>query len=316
MYDATRTVIKKLGLPTADEKHVVEKAKRFVDGAQVRVEIPSCEGPAVLLAILEEAEHLQVDIHRVSQGSGIMLLTDGEIREMAKLGAEASIEVSLFVGPRSGWYLSALAKTDSGGVVQSRVTGVEMLIHAVEDVKRAYGLGIRSVLVADEGLLWVLGEMRRTGELPLDMKYKVSVMAGVTNPATAMLIERSGADTINVSTDLTVPQMAAIRAATNVPLDCYVEVPDDLGGFVRYYDIPELIEFCSPVYIKYGIRNAPNIYPIGQHIADTAIKLGKERVHRARIGKEMIDRHYPQAVMSAVGQRYEDLAVPVIKIYS
>ena len=28
-----------------------------------------------------------------------------------------------------------------------------MLVHAMEDIKRAYRLGIRSVLLADEGLL-------------------------------------------------------------------------------------------------------------------------------------------------------------------
>lgn len=313
MYDETRKELKKLGLPTADDLNLFKNAKRFADGAQVRVEIPSCEGPAVLRAILEEAERLDVSVHRVSQGSGITLQTDQEILEMAQLGAEAGVEVSLFVGPRTGWHLSPLAKTESGAVVTSRVTGVEMLTHAIEDVKRAYGLGIRSVLVADEGLLWVLGEMRRTGDLPADMKYKVSVMAGVTNPATAQLLERSGADTINVSTDLTVSQLAAIRAATTVPMDVYVEVPDDMGGFVRYYEIPELIQFCSPIYIKYGLRNAPNVYPSGQHLVDTAVKLGREKVRRARIGKELLERHYPQVVMSTTGVRFEDLAVPVVK---
>jgi hypothetical protein len=313
MYDETRTILKKLGLPAADDLNLFKNTKRFADGAQVRVEIPSCEGPAVLRAILEEAERLDVSVHRVSQGSGITLQTDQEILEMAQLGAEAGVEVSLFVGPRTGWHLSPLAKTESGAVVTSRVTGIEMLTHAIEDVKRAYGLGIRSVLVADEGLLWVLNEMRLTGDLPADMKYKVSVMAGVTNPATAQLLERTGGDTINVSTDLTVSQLAAIRAATIVPMDVYVEVPDDMGGFVRYYEIPELIQFCSPIYIKYGLRNAPSVYPSGQHILDTAVKLGREKVRRARIGKELIERHYPQAVMSSTGVRFEDLAVPVVK---
>jgi hypothetical protein len=313
MYDETRAALKRLGLPDRDGVDLGPSPKRFADGAQVRVEIPSCEGPKVLRAVLEEAERLDVRIHRVSQGSGVLLMTDEEIREMAKLGAEAGIEVSLFIGPRAGWHLSPLAKSESGGIVRSRTLGAEQIVQSVEEVKRAYALGIRSVLVADDGLLWVLGEMRRRGDLPADMKYKVSVMIGVANPATAMLLERYGADTINVGTDLNLAQLAAVRAATTVPLDIYVEVPDDVGGFVRYYEIPDLIPLTSPVYIKFGLRNAPNIYPSGGHLEDLAVKLGRERVRRARIGQELIERYCPGVVMSKPGERCEDLAVPVVR---
>ncbi|HEY4387923.1 MAG TPA: hypothetical protein VGN34_26035 [Ktedonobacteraceae bacterium] len=312
MYDETRTALAKLNLPKADDLTPGVSAKRFADGAQVRVEIPSCEGPDVLRAVLEEAERLQVPVHRVSQGSGIMLQTDQEIREMVKLGAEAGIEISLFVGPHAGWHLSAFSKAKDGGIAQSRITGAEMMVHAIEDVKRAYGLGIRSVLVSDEGLLWVMNEMRCTGDIGADMHFKVSVSMGVTNPATAYLMERSGANTINVITDLAVPQIAAVRAAISKPIDLYVEVPDDMGGFVRYFEIPELIYYCAPIYIKFGIRNAPNIYPSGGHIVETAIKLGRERVRRARIGLEMIERHTPEVKISATKQRHADLGVPVV----
>ena len=98
-----------LGLPSGDAYDLPTSPKRFPDGAQYRVEIPSVEGPRALAAVLEEAERQKVPIHRVSQGSGIMLLTDAEIREMAKLGRDAGIEVSLFVGPRAAWETSAQA---------------------------------------------------------------------------------------------------------------------------------------------------------------------------------------------------------------
>ncbi|RIV17088.1 hypothetical protein D2Q93_16185 [Alicyclobacillaceae bacterium I2511] len=312
MYENTRSWLKNLNLPEEDTLRPEGSRKRFSDGAQYRVEIPSCEGPEVLRAVLSETERLQVEIHRVSQGSGIMLMTDAEIREMAQLGAEAQIEVSLFVGPRAGWHLSSLAKSPSGGFAQSRVMGTDMLVHAVEEIKRAYSLGIRSVLVADEGLLWVTGELRRRGDLPTDMKYKVSVMAGITNPATALLLEKAGADTLNVATDLSLGQLAAVRSAIEVPMDVYVEVPDDVGGFVRYYEIPELVHHCAPVYVKYGVRNAPNIYPSGAHLQDVAIKLGRERVRRARIGQELLERYASKATRSAVRCRFPDLGIPVV----
>ena len=56
----------------------------FADGGRYRIEIPSTEGPACLGAVLKEAWARQVPVHRVSQGSGIMLLTDDEIKQMVE----------------------------------------------------------------------------------------------------------------------------------------------------------------------------------------------------------------------------------------
>ncbi|MDQ3795044.1 MAG: hypothetical protein M3316_05115, partial [Actinomycetota bacterium] len=68
-----------LGLPARDLSELPDSEKRFPDGAQYRVEIPSVEGPRVLEAVIEEARRRGVLLHRISQGSGIMLLTDAEI---------------------------------------------------------------------------------------------------------------------------------------------------------------------------------------------------------------------------------------------
>ena len=57
------------------------------------------------------------------------------------------------------------------------------------------------------------------------------------------------ATTINVPTDLSLAQLAAIRQHSDVPLDVYVEVPDGFGGFVRHYEIPALIDAVAPVYV-------------------------------------------------------------------
>jgi len=55
---------------------------RFPDGGAWRVEIPSVEGPRALTEVLDSASEMDVPIHRVSQGSGVMMLTDTEITEM------------------------------------------------------------------------------------------------------------------------------------------------------------------------------------------------------------------------------------------
>jgi hypothetical protein len=307
---ATRAFLETLGLPSGDLHTRPTSSKRFPDSAQYRVEIPSVEGPRALAAVLEEAEARRVPIQRISQGSGVMLLTDSEIREMARLGAEARVEVSLFVGPRAAWETGSQILSIAGKNLGARHRGMDQLVYAVEDIKRACALGIRSVLVADEGLLWVANEMKKAGELPAELVLKVSVQMGAANPASIRLQEQLGASTYNVPTDLDLGMLAAIRAAVDIPLDLYVEVPDNFGGFIRHYEIGEIVRVAAPVYVKFGLRNAPDVYPSGTHLETSVIALSRERVRRAEIGLDHLRRYYPDAVMSQRGAA--GLAVPVV----
>lgn len=306
--EQTRRFLEGMGLPSRDAYDLPSSSKRFPDGAQYRLEIPSVEGPRALQAVLEASAQYGVVVHRISQGSGIMLLTDEEIREMGQVARAEGMEVSLFVGPRAAFDVGAQATTSGGRLVGPRLRGADQLVYAVEDVRRACALGIRGVLVTDEGLLWTLGEMKRAGELPADLVIKVSVAMGSANPASARLLEKLGAGTFNVPTDLTLPQIAAIRQAIDIPLDIYVEAPDDFGGFVRHYEIAEIVRVAAPVYVKFGLRNAPNIYPSGTHLEATAVALTRERVRRAKLGLDTLRRYYPEATASAQGAA--GLAIP------
>jgi Peptidase family U32 len=306
----TRNFLKKLGLPESDAHSLPTSSRRFPDGAQYRVEIPSVEGPAALEAVRSAAQEYGVTVHRISQGSGIMLLRTEEIRAMAALGNEIGCEVSLFVGPRAGWDTGAQFTARSGRNLGARQRGMDQLVYALEDIRRACSLGIRSVLVADEGLLWVANEMRRAGELPSDLLFKLSVQIGTANPAAALVMERLGGGTLNPPTDLSLAQLAAIRQATTMPLDVYVEAPDDFGGFVRHYEIAELVRVAAPIYLKFGLRNAPDVYPSGTHLEPTVIALSRERVRRASIGLALLREYYPEATTSEL--RANGLAVPVV----
>jgi hypothetical protein len=286
------------GLPTQDAYDFPISPLRFPDGAQYRIEIPSVEGPHVMEAVLEEASRLSVPVHRISQGSGIMLLTDAEITAMVTMGHDAGVEVSLFVGPRAGWDTGGQILAPSGKNLGARLRGMDQLIYAIEDVQRACSLGIRSILVADEGLLWLVDQLKQDGILPADLIIKVSVQMGAANPVAIRLVESMGATTYNPPTDLSLPQLAAIRQVIKIPLDIYVEAPDDFGGFIRYYEVPQLIRIAAPVYVKLGLRNAPNIYPSGVHLEAVATQMGRERVHRAAVALDIIQRFYPEAVTS------------------
>ena len=282
--------------------------QRFADGLRYRIEIPSVEGPRVLEAVLDEAERRSVPVRRVSQGSGVMMLTDAEIRQLAGLGAEAGVEVSLFLGPRGAWDTGgqSLVTAAAGGTARG-LAGIQA---CVAEVERAVAHGIRSFLVADLGVLKRLGDMRRTGELPATLVLKTSVLLPCANPATASALEELGATTINVATDLSPGQLGEVRAACSAPLDVYVEVPDDQGGFVRFYEVPEIIRLTAPVYVKLGLRNAPNIYPSGLHLEDLAVKLGRERVRRAELVLRLLEEQAPELVEGRGDDRPPDLGVP------
>jgi hypothetical protein len=305
-----RSFLQSIGLPAGDLYDLPDSQKRFPDGAQYRVEIPSVEGPSCLDAVLEEAARLDVRVHRVSQGSGVFLQTDAELDAIARTAADARVEVSLFARPNAAWDTSAMARAAAGAVVAPTARGQEQVVQGLEDVMRAAAHGIRSVLIADLGVLSVFGAMRAAGELPNDMQAKVSVMLPAANPAAARVLSGLGASTLNLPTDLTLPQIAAIRAAVDLPLDVYVEAPDNIGGFVRLHEIPEIIRVAAPAYVKFGLRNAPDVYPAGTHLEATTVALSRERVRRARLGLELLARSGYEPTTSELGA--PGLAVPVL----
>jgi hypothetical protein len=295
------TVLNRLKLPARDAYDLPTSHKRFADGGQYRIEIPSTEGPRAIEAVMQTATELGVPIHRISQGSGIMLQTDDEIREMVALGKRHAVEVCLFVGPRASWDIGVQAASSAGRVLGASLRGADQLAFGIEDVLHGAKLGINSILVGDLGHLMLLGRMKREGDLPADFVLKTSVTLAAANPATARLLEDLGATSINLPVDLPLPQIAAIRQTIDTPIDYYIESPDDFGGAVRHYEIPEIVRVAAPVYLKFGLRNHAPLYPAGQHLENLVLALCRERVRRAAIGLGILRRYAPEAIASPVG---------------
>jgi hypothetical protein len=294
----SHSVLSRQKLPTRDAYDLPSSAKRFADGGQYRIEIPSTEGPRAMQAVLHASAEHRVTIHRISQGSGIMLQTDDEIREMVALGRAHGVEVCLFVGPRASWDVGVQASTSGGRVLGASLRGADQLAFGIEDVLHGVELGIRSILVGDLGHLMVLGRMKKTGDLPPDFVLKTSVTLAAANPAAGRLFEDLGATSLNLPVDLTLPQIAAIRQAVDIPIDYYMESPDDFGGAVRHYEIPEIVRVAAPIYLKFGLRNHPPLYPAGQHLENAVLALCRERVRRAAIGIGILRRYAPDAIAS------------------
>ena len=292
---ATRDFLKKIGMPSGDLYSLPTSEKRFDDGGQYRFEVPGIQGPKVMEALLDEIDRYGLYLHRVTQTKGIMSLTDNEIEQMVNLARQANVELILAIGPRATTDTSASVNTPEGVRMGYRLRGQEQIVRAIEDVKRAASIGCRGFLVYDEGCLWILNEMRKAGEIPMDCHFKVSAHTGFANPCSAHLLESIGADSLNPVRDIQLQMLAAMRQAVNVPIDIHTENPKSTGGFIRHYEVPEFIRVASPIYLKTGGSVAQT------HSWDSTTDDAKKRAKQVSLVKRVIDSYYPEAIWSANG---------------
>lgn len=291
----TRKYLERIGLPQGDAYNLPTSNKRFVDGAQYRFEVPGIQGPSAMKSLLDEVVEKDIVIHRVTQTKGIMLLTDNEINEMVTLAKIGQVDLVLSIGPRATYDTSASVLTPEGQRMGLRLRGQEQVVRAVEDVKRAISLGCKSFLLYDEGLLWLLNEMRNDTEIPSDIKFKISAHMGHGNPCSARLLEKLGANSINPVRDLQLPMLSAIRQSINIPIDLHTENPASSGGFIRHYEVPEMIRTVSPLYLKTGGSVAKT------HGWDTTALEAKQRIKQVCLVKRVIDSYYSDSIISKKG---------------
>ncbi len=294
----TKEFLKKLGLNDGD----CPSKKTFEDGGQYRFEIPGIQSPQTMEAVLNAADEQDLTIHRITQTKGIMLLSDEEITEMCNLAKDKGCELFLSVGPRATYDTSASVHTLEGSRMGYRLRGFDNLVYAIEDVKRATDLGVRGILLYDEGLLYVLNQMRKEKILPSNTHFKMSAHTGHGNPASARLMELNGLNSFNPIRDLQIAMIAAIRQSIDIPIDLHTENPKSSGGFIRHYEVPQFIKVAAPVYLKTGGSVAAN------HNWDTTKKQAVSRVKQVKLVKRMIDQYCPDAVMSSL--KSSDLAIP------
>ncbi len=133
-------------------------------------------------------------------------------------------------------------------------------------------------------------------------------MLAPSNPLALRELERVGASTVNVPSDMSVDTLREMRATTALPIDLYVESPDSLGGVVRGDELGDLVRAAAPLYAKFGLRNSRPIYPSGLHLLDEARAIAREKVHRAAAALEWCNRLSPGLVQSA--PEAEGLGIP------
>ena len=304
--------MEKHGVPGRDLYNLPTSDKRFPDKCHYRIEISGVERPSTLEAVIDEMEKRKVPVHRlISTVMGATLLSDKELEQMAKLAHDAKLEVIITPGPRTLWDLGGQIRTPEGAMSGIRFRGSDNLAYVIADIKRAIDIGFRGFLVVDEGLLWLLAQMRKAGDIPKDVVFKVSIFAGHANPAGGKVLETLGANTFNPVADLTLPMLAAIRKAVNIPIDVHVYLFDSFGGFNRLWETPEIARVAAPCYFKIepgpsvGAMYKPWVSP------DSLAFSAREKVKNAETIIQLVDKNYPEAKLSKIGAK--DLAIPRLR---
>lgn len=303
IFQETRDFLKKIGLPEGDLFDLPTSAKRFPDGGAYRIEVPTVNTAEAVAALLDTATKNNITINRVTETYGMFRHTAAEIKQYCKLCADYGAELMMSVGPRATYDTGATVLSEQGVRISYRLRGMEQLIRAVEDVKRGYDLGVRGFLIYDEGMLWLIGQMRRDGALPKDIIFKTSAHLGQCNPAAFKLLESLGADSLNPVRDLQIPMIAALRAAIDTPLDVHTDNPPGSGGFIRVYEAPEIVRVAAPVHCKTGNS------VVAGHGQLTSASDGKKMADQATIVVEMVSKYYPEVFQSPKGS--PDLHLPV-----
>jgi len=304
MFEETREYVKKLGLPSGDLFDMPSSGLRFPDGAAYRIEVPTVNSAEAVAALLETSTKNGITINRVTETYGMFRHTRDEIKEYCRLCNEYGAELLMSTGPRATYDTGATVLSPQGVRISYRLRGMEQVLRAVEDVKRGYDLGVRGFLIYDEGMLWLVGQMRKDGALPKEIIFKTSAHLGQCNPCSFKLLASLGADSINPVRDLQIPMIAALRAAVNTPLDVHTDNPPGSGGFIRVYEAPEIVRVAAPVHCKTGNS------VVSGHGEMTSAVDGKRMADQAAIVVEMLNKYYPELKQSP--KRADDLRIPAV----
>ena len=314
MSDVLKTIrdfMEKQGIPGRDAWDLPTSAKSFPDGANYRIEIAGVERASTMAAMIDEAHKRNVIIHRcIATVGGSTYCDFEELQDMARMARDEKIEMIITVGHRKGWDAgSKEIATPEGGMQGFRLRGSDNISYHIADIMRSIEAGHRGFLVYDEGVLYLLNKMRQEGMIPAETIFKFSVFGGYCSAAGAKVIESMGANSMNPSSDVSLPILGGIRQTVEITLDVYIIIVDAFGGMFRAYEAPEIARIASPCYFKFepGTSEADIYKPWVTEAWHQG--LIREKIKIAAIVQEIMQRHAPEMKLSPQGPA--DLVLPV-----
>jgi hypothetical protein len=306
-----RGFMEKMGVPGRDLYEIPTSTKSFPDGANYRIEIAGVERPSSMKALIDEAKKRDLPVHRaIATVGGATYCDFSELKEMAQMARDAKIEVIMTIGHRLGWDVGAKSSVTSEGQQNGwRHRGSDNVSYFIADVMRCVEAGFRGFLIYDEGVLSIVAQMRKEAMLPKETIFKISVFAGYASAAGARVVESMGANTFNPAADLSLPILAGIRKAVNIPLDVYIIIVDSFGGMYRAYEAAEIARVASPCYFKFepGVSEGVIYKPwVTEEFHENLVR---EKVKMASIVRELVSKMNPKIKLSDHGSK--DLVLPV-----
>jgi hypothetical protein len=310
VIERIRSFMEQQGIPGRDLYDLPTSPLAFPDGANYRIEIAGVERASTMEELIKESRRRSIPIHRAIATVGGSTYCDfNELKDMAQMAHDEHIEVIMTVGHRKGWDAgSKEASTPEGAMQGFRLRGSDNISYWIADMMRNIEAGFRGFLVYDEGVLTLLNKMRAEEFIPTDTIFKFSVFGGYCSAAGAKLVESLGANTMNPLSDVSLPILAGIRRAVNIPLDIYVSIVDSFGGMFRAYEASEIIRVASPCYLKFEPGTSEGDIYKPWVTEDAHRDLIRQKVKMAEIVREIVERQAPELIISGKGP--QDLVLP------
>ncbi|MBY0358157.1 MAG: U32 family peptidase [Candidatus Obscuribacterales bacterium] len=281
-------VLKHYGIAANDQEPLVVSHQEFSRGGHYGIEIPAVNSFKSLEITINALKREGIQCTRFNETLGSHLLSDSEVKEMLAICRHNQIGILFSVGPRPEYDIKAsFYRSQFGLEMGRRLNNSDAIRQSIEEVLRLVDFGCRGFTVYDIGLFRILNQMKIDGILPKELLLKASTHCMVTNSETAKVYEENGATSVTTAHDLGLGMLGSIRKRCGLPLDVPTDVYKSKGGFIRFYELSEIIQIASPVILKMGAS-------VQGHPYDTVKdELCLERVKRIKIGLEILGRNIP-----------------------
>jgi hypothetical protein len=281
-------------LPYSDEIPLQASPYEFSGGGHYGVEIPVINSFKILEETVRALESEGLPVTRFNETLGAFLLSDTEVQEMLALCREHDIGMVFALGPRPEYDRKAAFYRGGFGASQGRrINNNDAMAQSAEEAMRLTEMGCRGLISYDLGVIRMLSQMKTAGVLPENTVIKASSHCIVSNPITSRVYAENGATNVTTMHDLGLPVLQDMRQSSpELVLDVPTDVYGDKGGFIRFYEIPELVQICSPIMLKIGASAQSHPHdPVGGATIQKRVqrvRLALDSLQKADIGAKYI----------------------------
>jgi hypothetical protein len=299
--------LKENGFPYSDSIELRRSALQFDLGGQYGVEIPVINTLDVLQTTIKVLKSEGIYCTRFNETHGSFLLSDSELAEMLALCEEEGYGLVVGIGPRPEYDVKAsFYRSEFGLEMGRRLNNNDAIRAGVEEAIRLAELGCRGITLYDIGLMKILDKMRSQGVLPANMMFKTSTHCMAANPLLAKIFHENGANSVTTAHDLGLPVLQEMRRLNpGLVLDVPTDVYKTKGGFIRFYELAEIVQLAAPVMLKMGASAQGHPYDAVKE------KVIVDRVMRVGRGLAMLDQHLPEKMTIADGNPHR--CIPEIR---